>query len=97
MKSYILTERARTGLSEIAIYVCNRFDVEVAVATVEKIESACQMLAENPGLGHRREDLTGEEFIRPVGPGLLAYHPVDDGIVVLFIERADKDWKRLFE
>lgn len=99
MKSCILTERARTGLSEIASYVYNRFDIDVAVATVEKIERACQMLAGNPGLGHRREELTRDEFIRfwPVGPSLLAYHPTDDGIVVLFIERADRDWKRLLE
>ena len=64
MKSYILTERARTGLSAIASYVSHRFDVDVAITTVEKIENACQILAENPGLGHRREDLTSEEFIR---------------------------------
>ena len=57
------------------------------------------MLADNTGLGHRREDLTGDEFIRfwPVGPSLLAYQSTDDGIVVLFIERADRDWKRLLE
>jgi plasmid stabilization system protein ParE len=99
VKSYILTERARTGLSAIAIYVCNRFDADVAIATVEKIEKACQTLAENPGLGHLREDLTSDEVIRfwPVGPSLLAYRPTEDGIVVLFIERGNKDWKRLLE
>ncbi len=99
MKTYILTERARKGLSSIVSYVSHRFDVDVAIATVEKIENACQILAENPGLGHRREDLTSDDLIRfwPVGPSLLAYRPTQQGIVVLFIERADKDWKRLFE
>lgn len=99
MKSYILTERALTGLSSIASYVSHRFDVDVAIATVEKIDSACQILAENPALGHRREDITSDESIKfwPVGPSLLAYQSTDDGIVVLLIERADKDWKQLLE
>jgi plasmid stabilization system protein ParE len=97
--SYILTERARTGLSAIASYLCIRFDTDVAIATVDKTEKACQKLAHNPGLGHRREDITSDDSVRfwPVGPGLLAYQPTEDGIVVLFIERGDKDWKRLFE
>ena len=97
MKSFVLTERARSGLSSIVEYVVERFDSDVAVATVGKIEAACRRLAETPGIGHVREDLTSDKSIRfwPVGPSLLAYQATDDGIVVLFIERGDKDWKRI--
>lgn len=85
------------GLLLILDYVQTHFDSDIAIATAERIERSCENLAENPGLGHRREDITSDDSIRfwPVGPSLIAYQIREEGIVVLFIERGDRDWKQV--
>jgi plasmid stabilization system protein ParE len=57
------------------------------------------LLSASPGIGHRRPDLTDDERLSfwSVGPTLIVYRRVDDGIDVLAIERADLDWRRILD
>lgn len=66
---------------------------------VDDLQSAFQRLAEHPDIGHRREDLTNEEQVLfwLVGPTLIAYRHLTDMVEVLFVERAEFDWERMFE
>ncbi len=68
-------------------------------AKIDESSAQPQYLKLDRALGHIRDDITSDESIRfwPVGPSLLAYQLTVDGIAVLFIERADRDWKEFFE
>ena len=94
---YRLTPRARAGFLAIALHVEHHFGLEVAERVVTDLEKAFELLAANPGMGHRREDLTRDERVLfwPVGPTLIAYRSNPDWVEVLFVERGELDWERL--
>jgi plasmid stabilization system protein ParE len=62
-----------------------------------RAQQGLERLAANPGIGHRREDLTLNKSVRfwSVGPTLIAYRSEHSPIEVLFIERGEVDWERL--
>ncbi len=99
MIGYRLTPQARIGFRNILEYVEDRFGVRVAERVLDKLEAAFDMLAESPGIGHSREDLTADEQVQfwSVGPTLIAYRRAADIIEVLFVERGERDWERLLE
>jgi plasmid stabilization system protein ParE len=57
------------------------------------------MLAESPGVGHVREDITQNESVLfwSVRPSLIAYRRAADVVEILFVERGERDWDRLLE
>lgn len=99
MAGYALTPYARTGLRSILEYVEREFGARVGERVLDKLVAAFELIADNPGIGHRREDLTTDEWIRfwAAGPTLIAYRTTTDTIEILFIERGEKDWARLLE
>lgn len=96
---YRLTPRARDGLHRVASQVERRFGLEVAERVLGDLEHAFERLAENPGIGHRREDLTSDVAVLfwPVGPTLIAYRSSPPWLEVLFVERGELDWERILE
>jgi toxin ParE1/3/4 len=98
MSRYRLTPRARLGLRDILNYVRRKFGRRVAEEVLNRLVTALENIAENPGIGHAREDLTHDEEIRfwSVGPTLIAYRPAADAVEILFVERGERDWERLF-
>lgn len=96
---YRLTPRAGEGLLRIALHVDETFGNEVAVRVVDDLERAFELLAQNPGAGHRRKDLTPDDRILfwSVGPTLIAYRAKRGNVDVLFVERGEVDWQRLLE
>ena len=70
MKGYELSPEATDDLQEIWAYIAN--DNPAAADKLEEdIYAACELLAKNPRLGHRRSDLTDEPgsiLIRNVKP-----------------------------
>ena len=98
MASYRLTPKAREGLHGIVEYVVGRFGARAAEAALDRLIAAFELLAENPGAGHRRDELSQDERIRfwSVGPTLIAYRAgSQDLIEVLFVERGDRDWEQI--
>ena len=62
MKGYELSPEATDDLQEIWVYIAN--DNPIAADKLEDgIYAACELLAKNPRLGHRRPDLTGEPVL----------------------------------
>lgn len=99
MTGYRLTPEARIGLRNILEYVEDRFGVRVAEHVLDKLEAAFELLAESPGIGHVREDITTNEQVQfwSVGPTLIAFRLMDDLVEILFVERGERDWERLLE
>jgi toxin ParE1/3/4 len=62
MKGYELSPEATDDLQEIWVYIAN--DNPTAADKLEDdIYAACELLAKNPRLGHRRLDLTDEPVL----------------------------------
>jgi plasmid stabilization system protein ParE len=94
-RAYRLTPRAAEGFRGIADYVDEHFGAAVAARVVDELEHAFEQLAANPGIGHRREDLTANEAVRfwNVGPTLIAYRDRPQWLEILFVERGGIDWE----
>ena len=95
--AYRLTPKAREGFLRIAFHVEERFGREVAERVVTDLENGFKLLARNPDIGHRREDLTRDERVLfwSIGPTLIAYRSNPEWVEVLFVERGDIDWERM--
>ena len=76
MKGYELSLEATEDLQEIWVYIANE-NPAAADKLEEDIYEACELLANNPRLGHRRSDLTDEPVLFwPVrGHYLVIYLP----------------------
>ncbi len=99
MSGYRLTPHARTGFRCILDYVATASGPDVAGRVLRELEAAFEMLAERPGVGHAREDLTQDDRVRfwSVGPSLIAYRRAADGIDILVVERSERDWQLLLD
>lgn len=97
MTAYRFTPRAHDGFLRIVLYVHDRFGKEVAERVIDELESAFDLLATKPRIGHTREELTDDKNIRfwPVGPTLIAYRTQLKYIEILFVERGESDWEHL--
>jgi toxin ParE1/3/4 len=95
---YRLTPRARSGPLEILEYVEQEFSLRVEEELLDRIEAAFELLADNPGIGHVREEITLDSSVRfwRVGSTLIAYRRAADTLEILFVERCERDWQRIF-
>ncbi|MBI4614143.1 MAG: type II toxin-antitoxin system RelE/ParE family toxin [Planctomycetes bacterium] len=98
MTRYRLTPGARLGFRNILEYVEREFGLRVAEDVLNRLASAFEGIAGNPSIGHVRPDITIDVTVRfwSVGPTLIAYRLVADGVEILFVERGECDWERLF-
>lgn len=53
MATFVLSNDAEADIAGIAEYIAAR-NLSAAIGMLDRIESTCQMLAENPGLGEER-------------------------------------------
>jgi plasmid stabilization system protein ParE len=60
MSSYQFSQEARDDIQEIWVWIAGE-NSAAADELEADIYAACEMLANNPGLGHRRPDLTDEQ------------------------------------
>ncbi len=57
MAAYRLSRRAEADLLSIANYTQRTWDERQAAHYIDELEACCQMLADNPGLGRRCDDV----------------------------------------
>ncbi len=73
MAEIVFSPRARRDLIEIWIYIAED-DIDAADRLVALIEGAIAGLADLPGMGHERRDLTDQDVrFWPVGSYLIIY------------------------
>jgi len=91
---YRFTDEAEAGFIRIACDVRDRFGLSVSRTVARDLERAFQLIAAQPGIGHRRDDLTSNEHLRfwQQGQTLIAYHRVEFGVEILFVERSERNW-----
>jgi antitoxin ParD1/3/4/toxin ParE1/3/4 len=72
---YVLTDSAKEDLREIILYIAQR-SPEAAERVHTKLHAAMKKLADVPGMGHSRADLTAEPIrFWGVYSYLIAYDP----------------------
>lgn len=74
MSAYFLTPRAADGIESIWDYIAEGSGAARADKVVDDIFRAIEHLAQTPGMGHRRDDLSDETLLAwPVHSYLIVY------------------------
>ena len=91
MATFVLSDHAEADIAGIAEYIAER-NLAAAFGVLDRIESTCQMLAENPGLGEARKGF-GVPGCRSftVSRYVIFFRPSDVGVDIARILDASRD------
>lgn len=91
------TEAAETDLDEIWEYVAER-SIDAADRILAEVHSTCVLLAQNPGIGHAREDLTERplKFISAFSY-LIVYDPETSPLQIIAVLHGARDVESLMK
>ena len=91
MKRFILTSRAKQDLNDIWDYIAND-NIEAANRVLDALDNAMIKLAKNPGIGHRRDELTDKRHrFLLVYSYLIVYRHETKPLQILRILHAARD------
>jgi plasmid stabilization system protein ParE len=91
MSKYVLSVGAELDLDEIWEYIAND-NVASADRWVEKLFGAFEFIASNPGIGHKRQDLTSFPVLFwPVGAYLILYRAKPDQVEIVAVTQGARD------
>jgi antitoxin ParD1/3/4/toxin ParE1/3/4 len=95
MSRYQLTESASVDLREIVAYLSEQAGEVTALRIEDEIFAKFASLADYPGQGHRRADLTSLPLVFfTVGPFLIVYQRDISPIVIHAVFHGARDVKR---
>jgi plasmid stabilization system protein ParE len=96
MARYVVTDLARADVHEIVAYISKR-SPDAAKRVRGELRAAMKQLAEFPGIGHLREDVTDEPVrFWSVYSYLIAYRPDTKPLQVLRVVHGARDLGPLF-
>lgn len=91
MKEYVLSTGAELDLDEIWEYIALD-NIRSADRWIGKFFDAFDALARNPGIGHKREDLTPFPILFwPVGAYLILYRAQKECIEIVAVTQGARD------
>jgi len=91
MKEYVLSTGAELDLDEIWEYIAQD-NIDAADRWIGKLFDAFEALARNPGMGHKREDLTAYPILFwPVGAYLILYRVQSERIEIVAVTQRARD------
>ncbi|MDQ8209655.1 type II toxin-antitoxin system RelE/ParE family toxin [Coraliomargarita sp. SDUM461003] len=92
MAEVIWTEPALNALDEIADHIALE-DYEAACRLVSRVFEKVELLEDSPKLGNIPKDLRDTPYRRLViNPVYVYYRPEGDGIVIIFVDRAERNF-----
>jgi toxin ParE1/3/4 len=96
-----ITRQADRDIRGIYRYL-HKQNPAAATNVLEKLRDACILLAEEPGLGTPRSDLSRNlRVFRPSNPAdayLIFYYPISSGgVAISHIVHGARNWEKLFE
>jgi plasmid stabilization system protein ParE len=96
MARYVLTDLAKADVREIASHIRKR-SPEAARRVRAELRTAMRRLAQFPGIGHLREDVTDEPVrFWTVYSYLIAYRPDTNPLQILRVVHGARDLGPLF-
>jgi len=91
MSGYVLGRDAEQDVESVWDYVAAE-SVEAAHRLTSRLFKAFEALARNPGIGHRREDLTKLPVLFwPVGNYLVIYHVEKTSVRIVAVVHGKRD------
>ena len=91
MKEYVLSTGAELDLDEIWEYIAQD-NINAADGWIGKLFEAFDALARNPGMGHKRDDLTNYPVLFcPVGAYLILYRFQNEFIEIVAVTQGARD------
>jgi antitoxin ParD1/3/4/toxin ParE1/3/4 len=98
VKRFRLSIEAQGDLIDIKAYLVEAGGVRLARYVLGEIRQALQMLAQNPGAGHARDDITDEPVkFWPVFSYLIIYDPAMQPLGVARVLHASQDVETLLK
>ena len=92
MSRYLLAERALADLEAIVDHVCDASGPERSEDLVRTLFSALERIAQMPGIGQRRQDLTEEDLrFWSVSGYLIVYRPGSSPLQVIRVLHGHQD------
>jgi len=90
---YVLTYQAWQDLASIATFIESDSGPEVVEQVLVELRAAFRLLAERPGIGHVRTDLTSDRSVRfwVVHPHLIAFVPRKRTIEVVTVVHGSRE------
>lgn len=83
MANYQFTDKAERDLEEITDYTLQQWGALQTNTYLDGLENHGQLLADNPDLGARRDELAGELFSFPYESHVLYYFKQPHGITIV--------------
>jgi len=91
MSQHVLSTGAELDLDEIWEYIAQD-NIDAADRWIGKLFDAFEALARNPGMGHKREDLTAYPILFwPVGAYLILYRVQSERIEIVAVTQGARD------
>ena len=91
MNEYVLSSGADLDLDDIWEYIAQD-NIAAADRWIDKLFDAFDQLARNPGMGHKRDDLTAHPILFwPVGAYLILYRAQKEFIEVVAVTQGGRD------
>lgn len=95
MKSYQLSPAATQDLEEIEAHIAAERPSAVE-GVLDAIESACQLVAEYPGVGRSREEVDEGVMSFPIGSYIIFYYLDDDAFGIARVLHGSRDLPTAF-
>lgn len=97
MSKFVLTPAAEGDLLKILEYL-EGDNPSAILKVVDALDDAMELLADNPGIGHVRPDLTDQDVrFWSVFKYLVIYHPDTKPLEIVRVLHGNRDVKRLLE
>jgi antitoxin ParD1/3/4/toxin ParE1/3/4 len=91
MSRYVVSAEAKTDLAEIWEYIAQD-NLDAADRWIARLREAFDSLARAPGIGHKREDLTGFPVLFwPVGEYMVIYRAQTGHIEIVAVTQGARD------
>ena len=91
MKQYVLGDAAERDLNEIWEYIAQG-SIDAADRWISKLFTTFTTLARNPGMGHKRPDLTDHPVLFwPVGAYVILYRLRNKRVEILAVTQGARD------
>jgi toxin ParE1/3/4 len=94
MARYTKRPKAEADLLEIWLFIAQE-SPRAADRLLDRIETQCRLLADNPRLGRERPELAPDARAWIVGRYLVLYREQDDGIEVVRVVHGARDVQQL--
>jgi plasmid stabilization system protein ParE len=97
VSEFVLTQVAKADLLKILEYL-DGDNPGAVLKVVDALDDAMQLLADNPGIGHRRPDLTPQDVrFWSVFRYLVIYRPSTKPLEIVRVLHGKRDVRRLLE